>query len=270
MRLLLIRHGETVDNVAGNFAGVTDSALTAHGVLQAERLGAHLAARFPTSIRAIFTSDLQRAHRTGEAVRSAVGRAASGGIVAPAAAAAAARIPLQTTPLLRERDFGPLEGAAFRACKLNVEDVAETVVSMQARARRFLVDVLLPHMRHGDGTGPDDVYVVVAHGLLLPKIYACLMDRVPRGKFTLDAALMRDPGAPPLQPWWSNTAYLELILRQLAPDGRPGGGPLRMHVLQVNCKVHLQDLRRTRGGIGSAPHDDKQRRIESYFGGKKL
>ncbi|KAM3468559.1 hypothetical protein MY5147_007828, partial [Beauveria neobassiana] len=44
MRLLLIRHGETVDNVAGIFAGVRDSALTTHGVLQAGRLGGHLAA----------------------------------------------------------------------------------------------------------------------------------------------------------------------------------------------------------------------------------
>ena len=28
MKLLLIRHGETIDNVAGKLAGVTDSVLT--------------------------------------------------------------------------------------------------------------------------------------------------------------------------------------------------------------------------------------------------
>ncbi len=252
MRLLLIRHGETVDNVAGNFAGVTDSALTAHGVLQTERLAAHLAARFPpSSVRAIFTSDLQRAARTAAAVGLACGRGDG------------AEIPLQVTPLLRERDFGALEGVPFRRCRANIEDVAESGASMRARARRFLHESLLPWLHPCDD---DDVYIVVAHGLLLPQIYACLMDSVPPGKFTLDTALMTDTGAPPLRPFWLNTAYLELMIRALVP----GAAALRMHVVRVNCTVHLKNLRRTRGGIGSAPHDDRQKTIQCYFGGKKL
>ncbi|KAM3527262.1 hypothetical protein MY4038_006421 [Beauveria bassiana] len=249
MRLLLIRHGETVDNVAGIFAGVRDSALTTHGVLQAGRLGGHLAARFPSSVRAVFTSDLQRAARTAAAVRGVCG---------------GERVPLHTTPLLRERHFGSLEGVACRASRVHVDDVAETASSMRARARRFLDEMLLPLLRLRRSRAEDDVVVVVAHGLFLPKLYACLLERVPWQSLTLDQELLMSyPGAPPpLQPWWSNTAYLECTVM---PDAITGGRALRMHVLRVNCTTHLKYLTRTRGGIGSAPHDARQRTIDSYF-----
>ncbi|OAA35614.1 proteinrelated to alpha-ribazole-5'-phosphate phosphatase [Beauveria brongniartii RCEF 3172] len=223
MRLLLIRHGETVDNVAGIFAGVRDSALTTHGVLQAGRLGGHLAARFPSSVRAVFTSDLQRAARTAAA------------------------------------------GVACRSSRVHVDDVAETASSMRARARRFLDEMLLPLLRLRRSRAEDDVVVVVAHGLFLPKLYGCLLERVPWQSLTLDPELLMSyPGAPPpLQPWWSNTAYLECTVM---PDATTGGRALRMHVLRVNCTTHLKYLTRTRGGIGSAPHDARQRTIDSYFG----
>jgi len=42
MRLYLIRHGETVDNVAGLYAGMKDSPLTNHGVEQIKRLGSYV------------------------------------------------------------------------------------------------------------------------------------------------------------------------------------------------------------------------------------
>lgn len=275
MRLLLVRHGETVDNVAGNFAGVTDSALTAHGVLQAERLGAHLATRFPSRVRAIFTSDLQRASRTGRAIRTAQqatqdGDAGNGVVPLP---------PLTETPLLRERDFGPLEGVSFRTCDVNPDDVAESNASMRRRAERFVTEVLLPSMlsstSHTDGDEDDEeeqVVVVVAHGLLLPKIYAAISARVPGDELTFDSAVLarKRPGATPLQPWWSNTAYLEFLVTLTTSSSVATTTVASLHVVCVNCTVHLADLKRTRGGIGSAPHDDTQRKIQSYFGGKKL
>lgn len=73
MRLLLIRHGETVDNVAGVYAGSRDSALTAHGVLQAGRLAAHLAEH--VEVDRMFSSDLQRAAITAQAILDAQKRA---------------------------------------------------------------------------------------------------------------------------------------------------------------------------------------------------
>src|ERR1700761_205792 len=67
MKLYLIRHGETVDNVAGLYAGSRDSTLTNHGVEQTERLGEYLA-RNGVKFTHVFASPLSRAYKTAEAV----------------------------------------------------------------------------------------------------------------------------------------------------------------------------------------------------------
>jgi broad specificity phosphatase PhoE len=70
MKLLLIRHAETVDNVTGVYAGVRNSVLTNFGVDQANKLGDHLA-RSGNTITHIFTSPLIRTTKTAEAIRKA-------------------------------------------------------------------------------------------------------------------------------------------------------------------------------------------------------
>lgn len=72
MELYLIRHGETVDNVAGLYAGVRDSALTIHGVEQARRLGEHFTKNEThASFDHIFASTLSRAYKTAQALQAA-------------------------------------------------------------------------------------------------------------------------------------------------------------------------------------------------------
>lgn len=72
MELFLIRHGETVDNVAGLYAGVRDSALTNHGVEQARRLGEHFAKEdVHVAFTHIFASPLSRAYKTAQAIQTA-------------------------------------------------------------------------------------------------------------------------------------------------------------------------------------------------------
>ena len=36
-------------------------------------------------------------------------------------------------------------------------------------------------------------------------------------------------------------------------------------VLAVNCQDHLRGVKRTRGGIGSARHDEGQKSIKTFF-----
>ncbi|KAK6528514.1 hypothetical protein TWF281_009755 [Arthrobotrys megalospora] len=67
MKILFIRHGETTDNLRHVYAGVTDSSLTSHGVLQTARLATHLGTTIPP-ITHIFSSPLSRARRTAEAI----------------------------------------------------------------------------------------------------------------------------------------------------------------------------------------------------------
>ncbi|EPS44164.1 hypothetical protein H072_1850 [Dactylellina haptotyla CBS 200.50] len=67
MKILFIRHGETTDNLRHVYAGVTDSALTSHGVLQTARLATHLGTSIPP-VTHIFCSPLSRATKTADAI----------------------------------------------------------------------------------------------------------------------------------------------------------------------------------------------------------
>ena len=42
---------------------------------------------------------------------------------------------------------------------------------------------------------------------------------------------------------------------------------LRVNVLTMNVSTHLDGIKRQKGGIGSAAHDDKQKDIRSFFAG---
>ncbi|KAK6535623.1 hypothetical protein TWF694_002078 [Orbilia ellipsospora] len=76
MKILFIRHGETTDNLRHVYAGITDSSLTSHGVLQTARLATHLATSIPP-VTHIFASPLSRAKKTAEAIHDEQKRARS-------------------------------------------------------------------------------------------------------------------------------------------------------------------------------------------------
>ncbi|KAA8571527.1 hypothetical protein EYC84_001527 [Monilinia fructicola] len=162
MRLLLVRHGETVDNVANVYAGHTDSALTNHGVLQANRLGAHLAA---SKISNIFSSDLQRAVKTAEAI----------------CAAQESRTSLEVTKLrlLREQDFGYYEKKPFhqrlKDSNMNGKEThseahrtnprfkdVESRESMKERMETFVKEHLMHLLPNHDRNMDDHTIVIVA------------------------------------------------------------------------------------------------------------
>lgn len=92
MRLYLVRHGQTDWNVQKRAQGHTDRPLDELGQEQARRTGQVF---LDLPIERLMTSDLLRASQTAEAV------------------ATATKIPLEITPLLRERGFGDWEGQPF-------------------------------------------------------------------------------------------------------------------------------------------------------------
>ena len=67
VRILLVRHGETVANVEGRWQGQTDSPLTERGLAQARLLAQALE---DEPLEAIFSSDLGRALATADVVAS--------------------------------------------------------------------------------------------------------------------------------------------------------------------------------------------------------
>jgi len=90
--LLLVRHGETIHNVAGIAQGWNDSALSERGVEQVRKLAARVARMQPT---AIFSSPLGRALSTAELIADATS------------------LSITTLDDLREMNYGGWEGRSF-------------------------------------------------------------------------------------------------------------------------------------------------------------
>ncbi|KAK5704842.1 hypothetical protein LTR97_001951 [Elasticomyces elasticus] len=212
MKVYLIRHGETVDNVAGLYAGVRDSALTIHGVEQARRLGEHFV-KTDVKLTHIFASPLSRARKTAEALQNAQNSKSQNQAVS-----------IVQVPDLIEQDFGFYEGKSFfvrsEAKKSGKEthhdkhrndpgfvDV-ESKESMSKRADAFLDQHLMPLFEH---EGAD-----ISHGILLSNLWRRLLLRLPRKSLSIAAEVTAAKGSVVLEHLggWSNTGYLELAFKK--------------------------------------------------------
>jgi glucosyl-3-phosphoglycerate phosphatase len=151
-RLVVVRHGETLDNAGGVWQGHRDSELSPIGLAQAEKAAPVLAAYDP---QLIVTSDLVRALVTAEQV----GRAAG--------------VAVEVDPRLREVHVGEWQGSTsadvrrrdpdLLAAMGRGEDVrrgrtGETVAELALRVRAALDDVVAV-------LEPGRVAVVVCHGV---------------------------------------------------------------------------------------------------------
>ncbi len=128
MRLLIIRHGETVDNIANRIQGQSQGQLTEQGLRQADALASRLVQE---QIDLIISSDLRRAVDTTERITSAAFR------------------PVEYDPLLRERDFGSLVGVSFDEYRRHLDESGmpffsyrppggESLVDLQGRVKKFI------------------------------------------------------------------------------------------------------------------------------------
>lgn len=252
--------------------------MTNHGVLQAKRLGSHLAKRRDAigSIKKLFTSNLQRAYRTAEAIaeaQSSLDNSSSTSEVSE----------VVQLPELREKDFGSSEGKKFGARQRgpggDTQFDAETRDSMKNRIDRFLDVHLAPVV--DEHASMDACVVIVAHGIILAVLLKALLSRYPTKQ--MDSLYQHGE----ILAAWSNTGVLQakIDMSGLVPEGsategadvpgasstpRPAGDQvdLSMTVQFTNNVDHLQGLKKTKGGIGSAKFDAKQRTMDSFFGPK--
>ncbi|KAH8677790.1 histidine phosphatase superfamily [Xylariales sp. PMI_506] len=273
MHLLLIRHGESVDNVAGLYAGSRDSSLTNHGVLQAKRLGAHLAARCEVigRIDRVFASNLRRASETAEAVVRAQRTLDS------SSSDSKANLEVVKLPELREKDFGSDEGVKIGATQrtlskgASVSD-AETRETMMIRIKRFIDVHLCPLLEEYEGK--QMAVAIVSHGIILGVLLEVLTKRFPSNS-----------PMPPSFGFWSNTGVLqafverksdpEILVESASPTPhaalpcsqttRSSGKRYSLVIQSTNNVDHLDGLKKTRGGIGSAQFDSRQRTLTSFF-----
>ncbi|TGO24336.1 hypothetical protein BPAE_0105g00020 [Botrytis paeoniae] len=298
MRLLLIRHGETVDNVANVYAGVTDSALTNHGVLQANRLGTHLAA---SKFSHIFSSDLQRAIKTAEAIRASQDNDPS--------------LEVTKLELLREQDFGHYEKKPFHerskdSNKTGREVYSEAhrmdpgfkdVESKESMKRRMetFVNKHLIHLLYIDEDNLNDPTIaIVAHGIILNHLWRVILRRFNPKNVSIGPDVPRSERGLEYLGGWSNTGYLDLGIKpiQEVSPSKVGSMPsvldnqsnvqgtvklpnyavdrveatMSLKIKSVNNMDHLKGLKKTRGGLGSLKHDSTQRTMYSFFKKRKL
>lgn len=208
-------------------AGVTDSALTVHGRLQAERLAKFFADR-RTRFSYIFSSDLQRTFRTATAISQAQ-RFPNDEDHNPAEVRALA--------ILREQDFGHYEGKPFgtrpRTPKgfgneehlaqaapkdLDFKDV-ESKESLSSRAENFMQEFLIPII-HKEADNDGCVVAIVSHGILLSHLWRTFLELLPRSSIALspEATISNGSSSRPIEylGGWSNTGFLEILVLDAA------------------------------------------------------
>jgi broad specificity phosphatase PhoE len=147
MTILLIRHGETALNAA-RVLQPADTPLSPLGERQAQALSARLAGM---GLTAILSSDMPRAWQTAQAVAAATG------------------LPIATSAMLHERNFGELRGLpydtlGFDALTMDAPPGGETTAAFTQRvAAAFELAVAL----RATLPGP---LAVVTHGLVIRAI----------------------------------------------------------------------------------------------------
>ena len=143
-RLLLVRHGETVDNVNQIMQGQTQGELTQKGVLQAEELAQQMR---DEQIDIFVSSDLKRSIDTCRIIALSHG------------------LPVVQTPLLRERDWGGFTGRFIPDLKDETwPDDIESITDLRTRAKAFLDFISEQY--------PGKTVLAVGHGIINKAIQA--------------------------------------------------------------------------------------------------
>ena len=151
MSTLLIRHGETALNVA-RVLQPADTPLSARGIVQAEALARRLASM---NVVAILSSDLPRALRTAQAIAQATG------------------LPIETSALLQERNFGDWRGRAHDEVGIDpltttqAPPGGESIATFDERVARAFA--LIVRRR---AALPEGQLAVVSHGLVVRAMLA--------------------------------------------------------------------------------------------------
>ena len=154
--ILLIRHGETVDNARQIMQGQTQGELNEEGRAQARQVAERLTAE---QIDAVVASDLRRAIQTAEIIAAPHG------------------LSVQTTELLRERDWGSFTGRF-------IPDLRGETWPDDIESEETLLQRALTFLKYITTTYPDKRVVAVGHGIINKAILAvyaqCPMREVQR------------------------------------------------------------------------------------------
>ena len=256
----------------------------------------------------VFSSDLQRARKTAEALINAQAQSAVSEVnLLPRKEP----FTLIEDRRLREQDFGFYEGKPFYARELGspksgkenhrsqhlddpgFKDV-ESKDSLRRRADDFVHGHLVPLLCKDDNASSTLNIAIFSHGIILTHLWRSVLCLFGQSSVSLAPGIsIGGVGSTSLEHLggWSNTGYLEL---EILPEARTTSQAskaltkdalaedpdlstkdenaavlsvhpkLRLRILTINGKDHLRALKRTRG-VGSAAHDEGQKKIDNFF-----
>lgn len=148
MKLIIVRHGVTLENAANIAQGQTDGTLSAEGKAANEQLGRELQQHF---FNTIYSSPLGRALQTAETIQR----------YNP-------HTHLITDNRLMERHLGVLQEKPYPVpyAEADIYEGMETAASMAARLNDFLNEIKQKHK--------DDSIILVSHGYLIKVLLSLL------------------------------------------------------------------------------------------------
>ncbi len=161
--IYFVRHGETDWNVQTRTQGHTDIPLNANGEAQAHELKEKLQ---DVKFDAIYSSDLQRARRTAEIITLE------------------RDIAVQSTKLLRERNYGVLEGKTKSEIEIIINDLLAKLTEAEKRTARLfpeqendeeVVNRVVTFMREIAIANPGKTVLLISHGGIIRELLVHFM-----------------------------------------------------------------------------------------------
>lgn len=203
MRIIFVRHGESVWNHEGRIQGIADSPLTDRGRSQAVQVAERIAREF--SPAAVYSSALQRAEETARIIAQRLG------------------VPLTADPRLNEYDVGEFTGLTASEVAAQYPDIwarwemdtlwvpipgEEGIYTFLDKITRAMGDIIAAH--------PGDAeVVVVTHGGVMALYIGDLIGLNPRQRM----------------PWRFDNASISVV----EPDGA------RPRVVRLNDSGHVRE-----------------------------
>ncbi|KAF5369481.1 hypothetical protein D9758_002752 [Tetrapyrgos nigripes] len=239
------------------------------GMKQAKSLGKWFMAK-GTQFNVIYSSDLQRAVTTAEAILEDHSDP---------------RPPFIQSLNLREQNFGQGEGQPYKQTrdpKLTAEEHyarglfphirsrterfpgGESKDDLARRAEGVVDEIIVPCVLEAAKEKRMNYHVaIVSHGLFIKELILVLLKRNPRGGGIPEEGYrgLRNTG-------WSRVVVgIEPEVLSSTKISKPL--PLLVRITQINRHDHLDSVVRQKGGIGSIAHDAKQKDIRGFFASRK-
>jgi len=159
MKLIIVRHGESEENSLGILQGLLPGKLSEIGIVQAEKLGKRLSEE---KFDIIYCSPTSRCQETLQYISKFID----------------STIPIVTSDLIRERDFGQFNGKSWKEINFDELDIdtpenrkmgVESLVDVDKRIKQFLEEIKSKHQ--------NETVLIVSHSNPIRMMLANLLQK---------------------------------------------------------------------------------------------